>query len=38
VPCPTCHKYNQIFFTPGGSLHHVAPADRRSRVPEPSLN
>jgi hypothetical protein len=38
VPCPTCHKFNQIFFTPGGTLHHVAPAERKSRIPEPSLN
>jgi hypothetical protein len=38
VPCPTCGNNNQIYFTPSGTLHHVAPERRKFDYPEPSCN
>ncbi len=38
VPCPNCHKINQLFFSPDGTLYKVEPDGNRLKVPEPSLN
>jgi phage FluMu protein Com len=38
VPCPTCAGINQIFFSPGGTLHRVEREQVRYRMPEPCTN
>jgi hypothetical protein len=41
VPCPSCHKNNQVIFTPDdGALYDVFPEDERIRykIPVPSYN
>jgi phage FluMu protein Com len=38
VPCPTCSKINQVYFSPSGEVHHVAPHRECRHVHEPSLN
>ncbi len=38
VPCPCCSGINEIFFTPDGTLHHVAVHREPFQVPLPSAN
>lgn len=38
VPCPSCWKINQLFFSPEGTLHKVAPDTSRAMAYVPSCN
>lgn len=41
VPCPSCHKNNQVIFTPDeGTLEEVFPDEEvfRYKIPVPSYN
>jgi phage FluMu protein Com len=38
VPCPTCHKVNQLKFEPSGAVLDVTPYQSYYHRLEPSLN
>ncbi len=38
IPCPECHRINQVYFDPRGAVQAVEPYRVPQRIPEPSLN
>ena len=38
ISCPTCGRYNQLFFEPNGTVRSVTPYNGPRPLPAPSIN